>query len=368
MAGMRGAMLSRRRLLASAWGAGALTVLGGVARPYLSRAADRPQHHARHSVRRYLARRRHRVGARRPAGAHDGRGGDDRELQGHHPRRPRSMRCRRAISPRRSLLENLPAGQDIFYRVRFARHRLADDRAASRRSAASAPRRTTSVECRSCGPAIPRRLGHRRGARRHAHLRDDAAQPAGLLRPLRRQHLRRVPAGRASRSSRTARSGATSSRRRSRASPRRSPTIAATTNTICSTAICAPSTPRSRCSRNGTTTRSPTTGGPACRCASATPTSRRWRRAAAGLPRVHADAAVRGRARAHLSQDRLRAAARRVHARHAQLSRAERRRQAGDVWPGRAFPRAGAGGVAQARAGRVARDLEGDRGRPADRR
>ena len=44
MAGMRsGAMLSRRRLLASAWGAGALTVLGGVTRPYLSRAADRPR-------------------------------------------------------------------------------------------------------------------------------------------------------------------------------------------------------------------------------------------------------------------------------------------------------------------------------------
>jgi len=38
----KGAM-SRRRLLASAWGAGALTVLGGIARPYLSRAADRPR-------------------------------------------------------------------------------------------------------------------------------------------------------------------------------------------------------------------------------------------------------------------------------------------------------------------------------------
>src|SRR5882757_6302993 len=38
-----GAMLSRRRLLASASAAGALTLLGGVARPYLSRAADRPR-------------------------------------------------------------------------------------------------------------------------------------------------------------------------------------------------------------------------------------------------------------------------------------------------------------------------------------
>jgi alkaline phosphatase D len=38
-----GAMLSRRRVLASASAAGALTMLGGVARPYLSRAADRPR-------------------------------------------------------------------------------------------------------------------------------------------------------------------------------------------------------------------------------------------------------------------------------------------------------------------------------------
>ena len=37
-----GATLSRRRLLASASAAGALTLIGGVARPYLSRAANRP--------------------------------------------------------------------------------------------------------------------------------------------------------------------------------------------------------------------------------------------------------------------------------------------------------------------------------------
>src|SRR4051812_49898513 len=38
-----GATLSRRRLLASATAAGAMTLIGGVARPYLSRAADRPR-------------------------------------------------------------------------------------------------------------------------------------------------------------------------------------------------------------------------------------------------------------------------------------------------------------------------------------
>ena len=51
-------------------------------------------------------------------------------------------------------------------------------------------------------------------------------------------------------------------------------------------------------------------------------------RGAPRLPRIHADARRPRRARPRLSQDRLRAAARRVHARHAQLSRAERPRQA----------------------------------------
>ena len=43
-----------------------------------------------------------------------------------------------------------------------------------------------------------------------------------------------------------------------------------------------------------------------------------------GIPRVHADARDAGRARPRVSPDRLRTAARRVHARHAQLSRAQR--------------------------------------------
>src|SRR5436190_22138834 len=43
MAVMGRGAISRRRLLASAGAAGAATLLGGIARPYLSRAADRPQ-------------------------------------------------------------------------------------------------------------------------------------------------------------------------------------------------------------------------------------------------------------------------------------------------------------------------------------
>ena len=44
----RNGAISRRRMLASAWGAGVVTMLGGVARPYLSRAADRP--HITHGI------------------------------------------------------------------------------------------------------------------------------------------------------------------------------------------------------------------------------------------------------------------------------------------------------------------------------
>ena len=85
------------------------------------------------------------------------------------------------------------------------------------------------------------------------------------------------------------------------------------------------------------------------------------------LPRIHADARDAGRARPRLSQDRLRSAARRVHARHAQLSRTERRGRAGQLRPGRPPARAEADRLAQARARRLARDLEGDRRRPAAR-
>ena len=119
MAGMRsGAMVSRRRLLASAWGAGALTVLGGVARPYLSRAADRP--HITHGV----------------------QSGDislDGGIVWARADRPSRMVVEATTSESfkdiirvasadalpesdfsaKVLLDRLPAGQDIFYRVRF---------------------------------------------------------------------------------------------------------------------------------------------------------------------------------------------------------------------------------------------------------
>ena len=118
-----GATISRRRLLASAWGAGALTVLGGVARPYLSRAADRP---------------------RITHGVQSGDVSLDGGIVWARADRPSRMIVEAATTESfrdiirvvsadalpdsdftaKVLLDRLPAGQDIFYRVRF--HEIAE--------------------------------------------------------------------------------------------------------------------------------------------------------------------------------------------------------------------------------------------------
>ena len=114
----KGARMSRRRLLASAWGAGALTVLGGIARPYLSRAADRP---------------------RITHGIQSGDISLDGGIVWARADRPSLMVVEAATTESfkdiirvvsadarpetdftaKVLLDRLPAGQDIFYRVRF---------------------------------------------------------------------------------------------------------------------------------------------------------------------------------------------------------------------------------------------------------
>lgn len=113
-----GSQLTRRRLLTTAASATAFTALSGIARPYLSRAADRPQI------------------------SHGVQSGDvsvDSGIVWARADRPSRMLVEVATTDsfkdiRRSLfvdalpesdftakalLENLPAGQDIFYRVRF---------------------------------------------------------------------------------------------------------------------------------------------------------------------------------------------------------------------------------------------------------
>ena len=258
-------ILTRRRFVSAAASTAAMTMVGGVAKPYLSRAADRPLiTHGLQSGDVGVDSRRG-LGARRPARAHAGRDFHHRQLP-HHPAR-RVRRCAAgerlhrqgpdrgsALGPGHLLSHSLPGP------VVADDRRRTDGRPVSHRAARPALDLLRLVG-RHRGPG----LGHRRGPRRHAHLRDHAEQPAGLLHPFRRH--RSMPTARWSpnASCRTAKSGRTSSPRRSRRRPRRWRNFAATTNTTCSTRTCSRSTPRSRCSRNGTITRSPTTGGRASR-------------------------------------------------------------------------------------------------------
>ena len=114
----RNGAISRRRLLASATAAGAVTFLGGIAKPYLSRAADRPN--ITHGI----------------------QSGDisiDSGIVWARTDRPARMIVEAAATDRfetiirrasvdalpdsdftaKALLEGLPAGKDIFYRVAF---------------------------------------------------------------------------------------------------------------------------------------------------------------------------------------------------------------------------------------------------------
>jgi alkaline phosphatase D len=114
-----GAILSRRRLLASASAAGALTLIGGMARPYLSRAADRPR--ITHGIQ----------------SGDTSAGGGIIWARADRPARMlveasttesfRNVVATASIDATadsdftaKVLLERLPAGQDIFYRVAFA--------------------------------------------------------------------------------------------------------------------------------------------------------------------------------------------------------------------------------------------------------
>jgi alkaline phosphatase D len=114
-----GAALSRRRLLATAGAAGAVTAIGSIARPYLSRAADRPA--ITHGIQ---------------SGDISGDGG----IVWARADRPSRMLVEAATTESfktivaaasvdalpqsdftaKALLAGLPAGQDIFYRVAFA--------------------------------------------------------------------------------------------------------------------------------------------------------------------------------------------------------------------------------------------------------
>ncbi len=168
---------------------------------------------------------------------------------------------------------------------RFAGSRVADDprRAAGRPLPHRAERPPLGL-VRVVGRHRRPGLGHRRGARRHAHLRDDAATtartssstPATTSMPTARSRRElKLPNGESLAQHRHR--GEVQGRRNARRVPRQLQIQSARR------ATCARSTPRCRCSRNGTTTRSPTTGARASR-SRRTPTPRRasWLLAARG--------------------------------------------------------------------------------------
>ena len=279
-----GASLTRRRFLSTAASSAAITAVGGIAKPYLSRAADRPL--ITHGV----------------------QSGDvsvDSGVVWARADRPSRMLVEVATTDSfrnirsavfvdalpetdftaKALIEDLPAGQDIFYRIRFQDHSLPDraERAAGRALSHRAERSPLGLvrlvgRYRGQGWGIDEARG---GMRTYATMLRNAGRisssiPATTSMPIARS--------RRSGSCRTARSGRTSSPRRNPRSPRRSRSFAATTNTTCSTGTCARSMPRCRCSRNGTITRSPTTGARARRSAGTATSTRAsscWRRAAA---------------------------------------------------------------------------------------
>ncbi len=186
-----GASLTRRRFLATAASSAAITAVGGIAKPYLSRADDRP------------------------VITHGIQSGDVSTDSG--------VVWARADRPSRMLVE--VATSDSFRNIRSAVfvdalpetdfHRQGADRGSAGRAGhvLSHPLPGSFVSDgaeRAAGRALSYRaerppldlvrlvgryrgLGHRRGARRHAHLRDHGEMPAGLLHPFRRPHLCRLP-------------------------------------------------------------------------------------------------------------------------------------------------------------------------------
>ena len=248
------AALTRRTLLKTASASAAITAFGGIARPSLSYAPDRPQ--ITHGV---------QSGDVSPIRAWSGRAPIVPSRMLVEVATTESFRdIRNAVFvdalpesdfTAKALLENLPPGQDIFYRISFQDLSSRGVRRTADRALPHAAERPAFDLVPMVGRYDGPGLGHRRRARRHAHLWRHASQSARLLHPLRRQHLCRLPDRGGKKTCPTAASGAASSPRKSRSRPRRWPNIAATTNTICSTTICARSMPRCRRWRYGTITK-----------------------------------------------------------------------------------------------------------------
>src|SRR5260221_5436527 len=154
MAVMRsGASLTRRRFLTTAASSAVMAAAGGIAKPALSRAADRL------------------------VITHGGQSGDgpiDSGIVWARADRPSRLLVEVATGESfktirsavfvdalpetdftvKALLEGLPAGQDVFYRIRFQDHSFPSV-LWRRRSGVFARRRANGAPSRSCGRAIP---------------------------------------------------------------------------------------------------------------------------------------------------------------------------------------------------------------------
>ena len=209
--------------------------------------------YARHSIGRCGRGVRRRLGARRPPIADAGRGRNHREFSQHQERGI----CRRAagVGFYREGATGKPATRSGYLLPhQFPGSVLGGVRRGANRALSYTIERTppglVPVVRRHDGP----RLGHRHGTRRHAHLcpmlrnRQISSSTAATI---------STPTARSSQNSHcpTAACGTASLPKRNRSRLKRSPNIAATTNTICSTTTCAPLTRRCPHSHFGTITK-----------------------------------------------------------------------------------------------------------------
>ena len=324
--------------------------------------------HLRHSIRRRLGRLRGDLGARRPAGADAGRVFDRREFQDHHP-----LGLRRCVAGQRFHLEGAarrPAGGAGHFLSRAVRD-IDESGIAGETQVGhfrTAPVATEFGFVRLVGRYRGAGLGHRPRPRRYADLPDHARQPSGLLHPFRRSHLCGLPGGVGTEAARRRDLAKHRHRRkiRRRAQPRAVPRQL-------QIQLARRELSRLPCRRAdvravGRSRGDQRLGADRHRRRDRLCRGRQLATGGAGaprVPRIHADARAARAGRPDLSQDRLRPAARRLHARHAQLPRfhLEQARR-----PKRHLhPRCRATGLAEARTGGLERDLEGDRRRHADR-
>ncbi len=238
----------------------AVASLGTLAAPNLCRAVDRPRIAGGIQSGDVSGRLRRGLGARRPSRADAGGMLDRREFSRPSSRQLRAMLCPTPISPQSCSSTICRPARISSTACASTTSRPALPARAAVGHFRTAPAAGQSISFLWSGDVAGQGWGIDARARRLSQLSHHARQSSGFLHPLRRSHLRRLHGS----------FRAEAAERRDLAQPRDRGKVrsrahawrsfAAITNTTISTRIFAPSTPRCRCSRNGTITRSPTTG------------------------------------------------------------------------------------------------------------